>query len=186
MTEKIRTFIAIDIPDELLDSVAEEVEPLRARWALARWAPPANQHVTLKFLGATPTDLIPQIADVITAIAVEHDPAELSLTQLGSFPSKSRMRVLWVGLDDPAGLLAGVAGRLSERLAPLGFEPEQRKFAAHLTLARFKVPQKLTDPLPDLSLPQRAFSVSELVFYRSHLSPKGARYEALERFPLGA
>ncbi|HWL65082.1 MAG TPA: RNA 2',3'-cyclic phosphodiesterase, partial [Actinomycetota bacterium] len=162
MTDKIRTFIAVDIPEGLLQTLDAAIVALKSRWPHARWAPVGNQHVTLRFLGPTPVDQLPAITETVAGIAAEHAAAELSLDELGSFPSKRRMRVLWVGLDDPTGLLAALAGCLSDRLAPLGFEAEERGFSAHLTVARFKQPERLDEPLPDLDLSDRAFLVSDL------------------------
>jgi 2'-5' RNA ligase len=96
------------------------------------------------------------------------------------------MRVLWVGLHDSDKALVDLAKALDRGFEPLGFEPEKRDFTPHLTLARFKMPVRLDEPLPEIpvtDLPE--FEVSALRLYRSHLSPKGARYEVVRDFPLG-
>ena len=98
-----------------------------------------------------------------------------------------RARVLWVGLDDPAGLLAALARDLEAALVPLGFEAEPRAFTPHLTLARFKPPASVAGVLSDeprVTAP--SFEVGHLALYRSHLHPKGARYEVLATIPLGS
>ena len=159
--------------------------PLKRLYADGRWAPIENQHVTLKFLGSVPEDRLDGIVDAGAGVAGVTAPGTLSLGGLGTFPGGKRMRVLWVGLIDPLDLLAGLASRLDQALEPLGFEPEKRAFTPHLTLARFKTPRHLDGPLSALELPAEPFELSEVALYRSHLSPKGARYEALQRWPLG-
>lgn len=181
-----RLFAAVSIPHEHLAWLEESTEGLRELWPQARWTPPENQHVTLKFLGTTPPDRLEPISRVMKMVASGRPGAEMSLGQLGSFPSSTRVRVLWAGLDDPDELLAGLAGDLGSALEPLGYRVEEREFRPHLTLARFREPVRPADPLPELdrgSLPP--FPVNSIELFRSHLSPKGARYEVLESFPLG-
>jgi len=186
MTEvdRLRLFVAIDIPSDLLKRLDHAVGPLKQRFPSARWAPIANQHVTLKFLGWTAVDRLDELSFRCEEVAKAHAPAALSLGGVGTFPGGRRMRVVWVGLEDPDGLTARVAAALDEALEPLGFEPEKRGYTPHLTLARFKTPQKLDEPLELPGNASEPFELTELVLYRSHLSPKGPRYEALNRFAL--
>lgn len=182
--EKLRLFVAVDIPKPLLDAIDDAIQPLRKKWPKGRWTPTANQHVTLKFLGWTLSDRFDELCSACNSVAERHLPAEIAIRELGSFPSKKRMRVLWVGLDDPNDLLKQVARDLDTGLEPLGFAPEEREFTPHLTLARFKMPQRLDEPLPSLDVTLDPFQIEELVLYRSHLSPKGPRYEAVHRAKL--
>lgn len=182
-SDKLRLFIAIDLPHPILERVATAARGLRERWPQARWTPIENQHVTLKFLGWVPAGSRNAVEAVCADVAAEHDPASVRLAGFGSFPSPRRVRVLWVGIQDPAGLLASLAATLDRRLETLGFVAEERGFTPHLTLARLKVPQRLDEPLPGLG-PLDPFEVTGVALYRSHLSPRGPRYEALRRFEL--
>jgi 2'-5' RNA ligase len=163
------------------DATAELHETLPT----ARWTSTANRHVTLKFLGSTDHELIPEIEAAIRTSAAAEPSSELTLGELGVFPSLARARVLWVGLSDPAGTLTRLAARLDIALAPLGFPVEDRAFTAHLTLARFKAPIRL-EATPQMDLAATGpFDLDRVGLWRSHLSPKGARYERLGEFPLG-
>jgi 2'-5' RNA ligase len=56
-------------------------------------------------------------------------------------------------------------------------------------VARFPPPVPVGAQAADLEstrVEADAFTVAHLTLYRSHLSPRGARYEPLERFPLSA
>lgn len=181
----LRLFVAASLPDEHLAWVGEQVAAIRDAWPGARWIPLENQHVTVKFLGSTAEGKLTEVASRCGEAAAAHGPAPIGLARLGVFPSPKRARVLWIGLEDPAGLLTSLAGALDDRLAPLGIEPERRAFSAHLTVARFKVPNPV-GALPSLSGPPGPFSLTEIGLWRSHLSPKGARYERLRSFQLGA
>jgi 2'-5' RNA ligase len=105
---------------------------------------------------------------------------------LGAFPSEKRARVLWAGIRDEAGLTEGLASDLDQAFEPLGFATEARSYTSHLTLARLKVPRKLPDLPPISARTSEPFEVRDIVLFRSRLSPKGARYDVLERFALQA
>ena len=184
-SDRLRLFVAVDVPAEHLRFLADKTVPLKDKWP-GKWTQIENQHITLKFLGWAEASSLERIESVCSGAVADRAPISLALTDLGSFPSRRRMRVLWVGLDDPNRALVDLVKVLDHGFEPLGFEAEKRDFTPHLTLARFKMPILLDEPLPDIStdeLPR--FEVEGLRLYRSHLSPKGARYEVLREFPLG-
>jgi 2'-5' RNA ligase len=182
----VRLFVAVDVPEWVRSTLDATVEPWRARVPRARWTGPDTWHVTLTFLGWTRPELLDGVHEAVTHTARACQGFETEITAVGAFPSGRRARVLWVGLDDPAGRLAAMAVDLGERFGPW-FEPERRPLTPHLTLARIDPPWNLAasaQGLLDLPVRSDPFRIDELVLYRSHLSPKGARYEALIRAPL--
>jgi 2'-5' RNA ligase len=184
--EKLRLFVAFDVPEEHRRALQDVVAPLREKFSGIRWTKVENQHITLKFLGWVPSARRSDVEEVCRGVSERSAPAVLSLTELGIFPGPKRARVLWAGIDDPTGLTPRLAADLDAGFRPLGFEPEERGFTPHLTLARLKQPQRLGE-LPQVPLEVRGtFSLDEMRLYRSHLSPKGARYEVIERFALGS
>lgn len=185
--EKWRVFVAASLPGPLLDALDVAVAPLRDKLRNARWTTPDSQHLTLKFLGWAPSDRIAELERVCRVVAGSHRPADVTLTSLGAFPSQRRVRVLWMGIDDPAELLAKLAADLDEAFEPLGFAAEGRPYSPHLTLARFKLPVPLKSGFPELEAPPHdPVVIEQIELFRSHLSPKGARYEVLESFPLSS
>lgn len=180
----LRLFVAASVPPEQLEWLAGATAKLRERWPAARWAPPDNQHVTLKFLGATPVDRLEAVESVCRSVAAGRAPGSLRLAGLGVFPSSRRARVLWVGLEDPSGLLAELAGDLDAALEPLGYRTESRAYTAHLTLARFRDPVRI-EVLPELPEAPAPFPLGSIGLWRSHLPPRGARYEQLAKLPVG-
>jgi 2'-5' RNA ligase len=182
-SERLRLFVAADVPEGHRADVAEWVATWRdERWG-GRWLPPASQHVTLKFLGTTARERLEEAADAVATVARAHERAEVALDGLGGFPSLRRTRVLWLGVEDPSELLTRLAGALDDALAPLGSTAEKRRFTPHLTLARFPAPRRL-ETIPEQAPALAPFEVSEAVLYRSHLHPRGACYEPLASFPL--
>ena len=183
--EKLRLFTAVRVPRprlEWLDDAAGELKALPG----ARWTAVENQHVTLNFLGWIEAGALPQVTAAVDAAARGHAPAEVALSELGAFPKSRRARVLWTGLADPEGLLPALAASLGQRLRIVGYEPEERPYTAHLTLARFKTPRSLEGLLPDLPDPPAPFLVDRVTLFRSRLSPSGARYEVVHEAYLSA
>lgn len=184
----LRLFVAVDLSQQANLAVVRAIEPWRARLPKGRWVPPENWHVTLKFLGRTWPRLQTMVEDACREVSAQAAPFEVGLDGLGVFPGPSRARVLWAGLEDPAGGMAGLAATIDERLAS-DFPPEKRGFTAHLTVARFNPPVPMREHAEELAATRVDASpsrIDHLVLYRSHLSPRGARYEPLATFPFGA
>jgi 2'-5' RNA ligase len=181
----LRLFVAFDVSPEAAAAVDRAIRPWRNEFPKARWVPPENWHVTLKFLGQTWPRLERWVREQVGAAAKDAHPVGTRLTGLGSFPSATRGRVLWAGIDDDAGDLALIASGLDESLAR-EFAPERRPFSPHLTLARSEPPLRVPPSFAASSLEPVAFTVDRLVLFRSHLRRPAPRYEALEAFALGS
>jgi RNA 2',3'-cyclic 3'-phosphodiesterase len=183
--QRLRLFVAVSIPSEVLDAVETVVDPIRERVSSARWAPVSNQHLTLKFLGHVDRSLVDEISVLCRTVGGEVPAGEIAIGGFGAFPNSRRARVLWAGVEDPQEVLSSLARGLDDALEPLGFEREQRAFTPHLTLARLRTPQRVGEILEELSLPPLPVSVDAFQLFRSRLSPKGARYEVLDTCLLG-
>jgi RNA 2',3'-cyclic 3'-phosphodiesterase len=183
----LRLFIAADVPEDVQASLDASLAFFRDRIPGARWTQRSGWHVTLKFLGRTWPRLVDEIKAAVERAAGETPPFETALTAIGAFPSERRAQVLWAGLSDAEDHFETMVKRLDDLLDDY-FMSEDRAFTPHLTVARLTTPRALDEFVPDLPgmvVASRAFPIGELVLYRSHLSPKGATYEPLGRWPLG-
>lgn len=138
--EKIRTFVAIELPEEVGSALEELQSDLRRRLQTTaiRWVNPRGIHLTLKFLGNVPADQMDEVARALRAACAGVPPFEFSLAGLGCFPNPRRPRVIWVGLGGDLTLLHQLRDAVEEHIAPLGYPTERRAFAPHLTLGRVK------------------------------------------------
>jgi 2'-5' RNA ligase len=186
--------VALDPPEAVrrrLSAMQGDLRRLAGRHAdEVRWAAPENVHLTLQFLGAVPEERVPALRAALAAAAAASRPLSLEVKGAGGFPSGRRPRVLWAGVEGDGAALSALVAGVGRLLAPLGFSPEGRPFSPHLTLGRARegrgapglggalAQAAAADPVP--------WRADALVLFRSHLSPAGSRYEALERFPLGA
>ena len=178
----LRLFVAFDIPEDVRDSVESAVAQWRERYPRAKWVPKPNQHVTLKFLGATWPRLVEWVRDSVGQAARANEQARTRVTGFGAFPNERRGRVLWAGLDDDGRRLARIAASLDDRLSR-EFAPEKRAFTPHLTVARFEPPVELQG-LEDVRFESDPFDVDRIVLYRSHLRRPAPFYERLATFGL--
>ena len=100
----------------------------------------------------------------------------------GSVMRMSDQAAVAIGAVSTGSLALDLARDLHERLRRLGaYEPEQRRWLAHVTVLRFRVAPRLSPPLPELG----PFSPSDAALYHSVLRSTGAQYEVLEAFALG-
>ncbi|MEI7768377.1 MAG: RNA 2',3'-cyclic phosphodiesterase [Chloroflexales bacterium] len=130
----MRLFIAIDLPDPVRAALAEAQSRLRRSAPPARWAAVEGMHLTLQFLGEADAGRVPDLLAAISAIPTP--PFALRLGGLGAFPSAERPRVLWVGIEGDLAALDRLQRAVTAATRPLGFAPEERSFAPHLTLGR--------------------------------------------------
>lgn len=137
--EQIRSFIAIELPDELkleLTQLEDQLKSNRQPWV--KWVSPEGIHITLKFLGDIVAEMTEAITKAIEEAAQGVSPFHLEVRELGVFPNLRRVQVAWVGISGEVDKLSQLQKRIETALTPLGFAPESRPFTPHLTLARLR------------------------------------------------
>jgi len=185
----VRCFVAIELPDAVRAALGVAQGRLRAAASQAdvRWVDPSAMHLTLQFLGAVPDERVESVGRALAAAVGPHAPIPLACVGLGVFPGPARPRVFWAGVTGGLGALGRLVLAIGQEMEPVGFPPERRPFAAHVTLGRARSSRgasRLVSALADTSAAFGAWTVTEAVLFRSHLRPTGARYEALARLPL--
>ncbi len=137
--EQIRSFIAIELPDELkLELTRLEARLKSSGQTWVKWVDPYSIHLTLKFLGSIPVDRVGEITKGMEEAARVVPPFRLEVRGLGVFPSLGRAQVAWVGVEGEVDKLGQLQQGIESSLEPLGFTPEARPFTPHLTLARLR------------------------------------------------
>jgi 2'-5' RNA ligase len=180
-----RLFVALKVPEEAKPAVSEALAPWRAAFPKARWVPPENWHVTLKFLGGTYPRLVGWMQEQLVAVAAGTEAFPTRLSGLGCFPSPGGARVVWAGLEDSAGRAAQLAMRIDDALSK-EIKRDHRPFRAHVTVARSEPPLALPADFSATQLVSASFSVGEMVLFRSHLRRPSPRYEPIQRIPFGS
>ncbi|MCZ6816784.1 MAG: RNA 2',3'-cyclic phosphodiesterase [Planctomycetota bacterium] len=188
----MRTFVAIDLDDTVERRIAALQRKLQQHCPESgiRWTDPGKIHITLKFLGETSDEQVARISRALDEVAATCRAFDVGFRGIGTFPPSGSVRVLWLGIEDIDGALADCQSRCEEWIGPIGFPPENRKFAPHLTLARNKNPKnsdRVRAAMAQCESTERLVqSVEKLVFYHSTLTGQGPMYEALSTHKLGS
>ena len=171
----------------MLDDVKERVRR-RAPAAAIRWIEPANLHVTLWFIGEVDESRAAALTSSLQP-AFATPQFDLKFEGLGAFPPGGPPRVIWIGVAAGRDPLIALHAEIRDRLAPLGYEPEDRPFSPHLTVARVKDirgpdARAVREVLAGVPVVLDRFRQKSVTLFRSRTSPKGAQYESLLRVPL--
>ena len=185
----VRAFVAVNLDQDLKDALAKVQERLKATRADVGWVRPESLHLTLKFLGQVEESRLGAVAEAIAAAATGYGSFRLVLGGVGAFPQPRAARVVWIGVQQGAEALVTLQARVEAGLEALGFAREERPFAAHLTLGRVRGParrEQLAVALTSIPAePLREMLLHRIDLMKSELGPGGARYTALQTFPLG-
>ncbi|HEY7955513.1 MAG TPA: RNA 2',3'-cyclic phosphodiesterase [Polyangia bacterium] len=182
----IRAFVAVNLSVAATRRVVDEVEkqkPTVAALTVA-WVPPANLHLTLRFVGTIEEALIEGMVGRLKPRLKGRAPLELRARGLGAFPSHEKPRVLWVGLDGGEPLLA-LQREVEAAMVELGLAREERPFHPHLTVGRVKAQPEGASFTWSSEAELGMSQVSEIVIYESRTAERGAEYLARARLPLG-
>jgi len=182
----MRAFIAVEGSVELRDAIADLEAELDERVPNARWVPPENLHLTVRFLGNTEENMVDALTEDVRSAVATCPPFSLSFRGIGLFPSPRRPRVISVLIPAPPRELEELYRKVEAAAIAHGFPPESRAFRPHLTFARLK---KNTRALRGIEerLANRSFGeawVREVIVFESVLRRSGAVYHARARLPL--
>lgn len=187
--DRLRLFLALDLPEDVRREIGERAGRLRARLPAARWVRPEGLHLTLAFLGPVESGRVAGLTAAVAPVFAAAAPLTATVGGGGTFPPGRPARVAWVGVHAGPELPALQGAVAEAAYRSLDLETDTRPFHAHVTVARPRRPwnRRAADELArafegELGEP---FVVTEAVLYRSELGPGGSRYTALERYPLG-
>ncbi len=183
MSNTIRTFIAIELPEKIIYTISKVQEEIKSYGLKIRWVRPENIHLTLKFLGDIKTADTEKVARAVSESATGYPALSLAVKGIGVFPGIKKPRVLWLGISKQLDLLTALQKTLDEKLEAMGFPKEKRPFRGHLTLGRIKSiidPKTLHDVLKEfIQFESEPFFADKIILYKSDLKPKGAVYTKL-------
>ena len=176
----VRLFVALGLPESIrlrLASLAGGIDG-------ARWVPPENLHITLRFIGEASEDRIADVADALGAIRMP--PLTVTLRGAGHFSSGKKTRAVWIGVEK-TGELATLQARIERAVIGGGFDPERRKFMPHVTIGRLR--QARADHVRSWleangAFEEAPFGAERFILYESRLGRSGPIYLTLAEFAL--
>ena len=173
----MRLFIAAELPEVMMDALAETQAMLRDT-IRGRFTAPNGLHVTLAFLGEVPHSRIAEINRALEDACLCSNAFHARLGDFGSF-GKRDSAIVWQGFSHPAPF-TDLAQNVRRELDAIGVEYDRRSLKAHVTLMR-------RANLADGSLPTpicAAGVISAITLFASELTPRGPIYTPLHTVEL--
>ena len=188
----MRVFVAFDLAISVVEKlvlVQQEInQPIASEGAEARWTDGANLHLTLKFIGGVDPSLVSRIREKLRQIAAQQALFEYETVGIGCFPGPKKPRIIWAGAGAGVEHVEALHMNTEVGFSRLGIAKEERAFHPHVTIGRLKTYKSRIDIEPTLATYNDTVfgssQVKDLILFESRLSPKGATYHVIERFPL--
>ena len=188
MQRPIRTFVALEISDEIRAQARQLISRLRETAADVKWVESQNLHLTLKFLDKVPANEIPRICQIVARATAQLPPFEIEIRGAGAFPNAHQPRTLWLGTTTGRESMIELHDVIEAALAPLGFREEHRQFHPHLTLGRVRSGPGVAELADQLAQFETFLAgplfVDEVAVFASRLDRRGPEYEVLGRAAL--
>lgn len=175
-----RLFVGLALPDGVRAELAGYLERCAAAAPEQRWAPPANLHLTLHFLGWVEAGPMAGVAAELTK--VRRSPFGLQIGRLGRFGTAARPRVLWIDVVAGREALGSLAAEVAVACRRAGVAGDERPYSPHLTLCRVRRGTRLPDlPGPP---PLPPWEVRSFVLFQSRPGRGGSVYLPLREYRL--
>jgi 2'-5' RNA ligase len=177
----LRLFVALELPEML----AQQLALMGGGIPGARWEPVEKLHLTVRFLGELEGAVLDETIEALERVRM--DRFSLTLSGVGHFPPRGQPRSVWAGVQD-AKAVTELHEKIERELEDVDVDPDRRKFAPHVTLARLKgsPERKVAEFLMHHSLfVAPPFDVEWFTLMSSVTSPGGSKYRVEQRFELG-
>lgn len=181
-----RVFIALEMDSAIQRRLKEVIHQSMRALPSVRWVNSENIHLTLAFLGELNDEELAMATQVAREAVKRCRSFSYQLTSMNIFGTLRQPRTIWIGVEEPSGMLQQLYNVLKQQLEQHSFRTEERPFSPHLTLARVKAPlsreeqqqlQMLLSHKHPIST--KAYPVGSIEVVKSELLRDGAVYTAL-------
>ncbi|MFQ6010208.1 MAG: RNA 2',3'-cyclic phosphodiesterase [Candidatus Aenigmatarchaeota archaeon] len=185
----MRLFIAVKTPKEIRSKIAQIQEKFEELDIDIKLVEPENLHFNLKFIGEYAEEKLPNLKKALDNICSQFSAFDSHIAGIGSFPSPTYIRVIWLGMEEGSQAFSAIAEALDMGLEGLGIAKNDKKFTPHLTLGRVrsgKGREELISLLRDLKNTDiGTFRVDKIILFESKLGKKGPVYTEVHSVKLG-
>ncbi len=186
MTQYLRTFLAIELPDSTKKNIIDHIHHYRdLSKSMIRWVNRENLHITMKFLGKFDQTHVHRLKNLLTNSLKAIPVFKIHIDRMGAFPNLHTPKVVWMGFDYPENLDL-IYRHIEDSIQTLGYEADDRPFSPHLTLGRVRrdlshseiknTGQIMTSA--ELNF-QSEFTAEKITFFQSELTREGPIYSKL-------
>lgn len=186
---KIRSFIGIKLENNIKTPILTVQSAFKDLDCKIKFVSADNIHITLKFIGDIELDHLSALNDIIKNICDNYSPIEISLSDVGVFPTPSFPKVLWVGFTDKDKIALNISNQLNDELRSFGIEKENRNFTPHITIGYIKSlknKQKIIETIKGIPKFSESanYNINNITLFKSTLTKTGPIYEVLNSFQL--
>ncbi|MDD3013728.1 MAG: RNA 2',3'-cyclic phosphodiesterase [Candidatus Gastranaerophilales bacterium] len=179
----VGTYINLDFlfPENELNILQEQFDNS------IKWVEKENIHLTWKYIGDLENNKLDQVITNLHAAANSINDITVILKKVVIWPNNKFPRQLVIIGDDTNGNATKLYKDINLKLVNLGVKKEKRSFNPHITLARFRLKNKPSEPfnIPDgFKFDEVKFDISNINLIQSSLTPKGSIYNVLNSFNL--
>lgn len=178
----MRLFVALELPPALRTRLSWLANGLPG----ARWVPPENYHVTLRFIGEVPAWRAEELDHALAAVRAPG--FELVLSGVGAFEKGGKVTSLWTRVErNPA--LDHLQAKIETALHRAGLDTERRRFVPHVTLAKVDgvASEKIANWVQNHNLfRSETVTIEHFTLFRSRLGKEQAVYDAEVEYKLHA
>jgi len=172
-----RTFIALELSNDIKDQLAVVQQTLRRCKAHLTFVDPEIIHITVKFLGEVDDKKLREVMDALSKVSFVPYPITTGNVTVNN---KNRPHTVWCtikDMDESERLFV----LIEDALAPLGFARETRRFTPHATIARVKSfdPSLFTALNTLTAASYGSCRICGMKLMKSTLLPQGPVYEDL-------
>jgi len=154
--DSARLFLGLELNDNSRRVLSLACDDMTAQNLRGKFYTPDRFHLTLCFLGNTPTARIPELQKVMDSVPCS--PFSLTLSDLGTFKNGT---ILWAGVKH-CDILHDYRARLADALRNACFPVEEGEYHPHITLAR-----QFKSDMPSMDIPPVSFPVFHATLFES-------------------
>ncbi|MCH7567843.1 MAG: RNA 2',3'-cyclic phosphodiesterase [Nanoarchaeota archaeon] len=178
--EKLRTFICIDFPSEVIKEIARIQSLVNKQNFTGKLIELENLHLTLKFLGEINSKTLDKVKRDLSTI--KFNTLNLQLSHVGTFNYKGNPRIVWLKVT---GDIFNLQKQIDASLEKLF--PKEQRFMSHLTIARVKYAKDkkgFINYISNVKCKNIKFSINNFKLKTSELKPSGPIYNTIAQYPL--
>lgn len=181
---KTRSFIAINLPQELKIKIGEDLKKIKSRIkGEIKWVETNNFHLTLHFLGYLDDRQLEKIKQILFEITPNVAKTKIKISGFGVFPNLSQPRVLFLQGTEEKNVLKNLQKQIGLKLTQSNFKVDSRPWQMHFTFGRAK--NKIILPKNFLKSGQKyEFEVKSIDLMKSDLKITGPVYTILNSYLL--
>lgn len=132
----MRYFIALEIPPESIQEIAQVQQKLKAIFPQLRLTDPQKLHLTIAFIGEQPDDFKQPLTGVLEKAAIEVSPFSVTPAYVDGFPNLHHAHIFWLGIKGDIDKLMILRERVKDGLINLGLESDERRYVPHIAIGK--------------------------------------------------